>query len=482
MQYTVFCNDGLDDVFNISFWSGNKKNQLAILRYNFGGLEDMSPKNQIDMLRKHGYDGMTVMANFKNALTDLKPFFKYADEHEDFEIYSVFFRYNFNDSEAVKSGWKTIIDKLQGRNTDLWIIFGRPVEGFTPELIERVLRDVVAYAETKNVKVSLYPHHYDVIQTAEEAYKLVTKINAPNLDLAVHSCHEIRSGNGDRIEEVLENVKDKLAHVTIAGSDTIVDYTNAWTVENSTIKPLYRGTYDVSRILKQLANQDYKGAVGFINHLIKENPDMYLPKTREVYNHWLKEINKPKVPSQAYDAPDQCTYHAPSNTWFVSNLGGGISLDRDNYGWITRIDAEGNVIDPVWIGLEEGMHAPSGMTITDTHLYVCDRDGVHEIDIENKKITNFYPTPEGEFINDIAMATNGDLYVSDFFGNRIYKIPAKTKVAEVWLQSDRLETPDGLYMDKDKLIVVSWGVLSEPGTFNTSKFGDILSIDLKTKK
>lgn len=54
----------------------------------------------------------------------------------------------------------------------------------------------------------------------------------------------------------------------------------------------------MSRILKQLANQDYKGAVGFINHLIKENPDMYLPKTREVYNHWLKEINKPKVPSQ----------------------------------------------------------------------------------------------------------------------------------------------------------------------------------------
>ena len=34
----------------------------------------------------------------------------------------------------------------------------------------------------------------------------------------------------------------------------------------------------------------------------------------------------------AYDAPDQAVWHAPSKTWFVSNLGGGISLERDNYG------------------------------------------------------------------------------------------------------------------------------------------------------
>jgi hypothetical protein len=30
--------------------------------------------------------------------------------------------------------------------------------------------------------------------------------------------------------------------------------------------------------------------------------------------------------------------------------------------------------------------------------------------------------------------------------------------------------------------VASWGILSNPGTFDTSKLGDILSVDLKTKK
>ncbi len=189
-----------------------------------------------------------------------------------------------------------------------------------------------------------------------------------------------------------------------------------------------------------------------------------------------------QIDTQVYDAPDQVVWHAPSRTWFVSNLGGGISLDKDNYGWITRTDEKGNIIAPFWIGKEEGMHAPSGMTITNDFLYVVDRDGVYEIDIASQKIASFYPIPDGEFLNDIARSSNGDLYVSDFFGNKIYIIPADSKKPEIWLASDRLEAPDGLYIEQDILIVASWGILSEPGTFNTSKLGDLLSIDLRTKK
>ena len=62
------------------------------------------------------------------------------------------------------------------------------------------------------------------------------------------------------------------------------------------------------------------------------------------------------------------------------------------------------------------MHAPSGMTITDEHLYVVDRDGVYIIDIAKQKVSTFIPINDGSFLNDIARASNGDLYVSDFFG------------------------------------------------------------------
>ncbi|TNJ44895.1 hypothetical protein KFZ70_12575 [Tamlana fucoidanivorans] len=184
---------------------------------------------------------------------------------------------------------------------------------------------------------------------------------------------------------------------------------------------------------------------------------------------------------QVYDAPDQAVWHEKSRTWFVSNLGGGISLEKDANGWVTRTDEFGNVIAPFWIGKEEGMHAPSGMVATKKFLYVVDREGVFEINIKNEKVETFYPIPEGEFLNDVAISESGDLYISDFFGNKIFKIDAVTKKVNIWLESDRLEAPDGLYMEKDKLIVASWGVLLKPSSFETSKLGDLLSIDLETK-
>jgi sugar phosphate isomerase/epimerase len=447
--------------------------------YNFGGLKNLSQTAQVDTLHKIGYDGISLTINNKNdGLVDFSGYMKRVGELNGFEIYSVFFRYNYTDSPEFRDNWRKVIDKISGTDIGFWFIFGRPHKGFNEAHIDSVLRRVVDYAVTKDVIVTLYPHHHDVIPTAYDAIKWVEHIDSPNLNMVVHSCHELRSGNGDRIEEVLKRCKDHLAFVTIAGADEDIDFTNPISIENSSIKPLYRGNYDVKRILVQLKKQNYKGAVGFINHLIREDMGTYLSKSLDVYKGWLDEINTSK-PVEPFDAPDQVTWHAPSKTWFVSNLGGGISLARDGYGWITRLNADGKVINPRWI---DNLDAPSGMVLTDKLLYVCDRDGVYEIDIEQEKINIMYPIKGGEFINDIAMAKNGDLYVSDFFRNTIYKLPKKGRKAEVFVQGDELESPDGLYVEGNELIIASWGVINDTASFGTSKKGEVLSVNLKTKK
>jgi len=448
--------------------------------YNFGGLDKYPIEEQVAMLQRHGYAGMAIDIGSAAKLAEFDRYRTAAEKVDGFKIYTAFYRFNYDEKDGFSRDWVQVVDRLAGTGTDLWLITGKPQDGLTPELLEKEIRAVVDYAATKSLKVTLYPHSKNVIATAEEALVYVEKINRTNFDLAVHTCHEIRAGNAGRIEEVLEKVKGHLGYVTIAGSDNIPSQTNGSEWEYSTLKPLYRGNFDLTRVLKKLRSLDYHGAIGFINHRIAEAPEVYLPLSKSTYVQWIEDLNA--LPSRPFDAPDQCVWHAPSRTWFVSNLGGGISLAKDAYGWITRLDENGNVIEPFWIGLAERMHAPSGMVATDRYLYVCDREGVHQIDIAERKISNFYPIPQGKFINDIAIADNGDLYVSDFFSNRIYRLPQESRVAEVWLETDRLQAPDGLYMDAGKLIVASWGVLSEPGTFNTSKKGDLLKIDLKTKK
>lgn len=449
--------------------------------YNFGGLDKLSIEEQVNKVHNYSYAGMTVDIGNAEKLAHFDRYQAAAKTKQNFKIYSAFYRFSFDEKEGFKKDWMQVVDKLTGTGTDLWLITGEKKAGLTPELLEKEIRSVVDYAASKSLKVTLYPHSKNMIASAEEALVYVEKINSPNLDLAVHTCHELRAGNANRIEEVLEKVKDYLGYVTIAGADNIPNLsTNSGEWESSTLKPLYRGNFDLTRVLRKLRSLDYNGSIGFINHRITETPDSYLPLSKTTYDKWIQDLNA--LPSQPFDAPDQCTWHAPSKSWFVSNLGGGISLEKDSYGWISRLDEKGNVVEPFWIGLNERMHAPSGMIANKKYLFVCDRDGVHQIDIAKRKITNFYPIKEGKFINDIALAKNGDLYVSDFFANRIYLLPHKSRVSEVWLETNRLETPDGLFIDGDKLIVACWGVLSEPGTFNTSKKGDLLKIDLNTKK
>jgi hypothetical protein len=180
-----------------------------------------------------------------------------------------------------------------------------------------------------------------------------------------------------------------------------------------------------------------------------------------------------------YDAPDQAVWDSSSRSWYVSNLGGGISLDRDGYGWIVKLDETGEVIDPRWV---ENLDAPSGMVIAGKLLYLVDRDGLYEIDIATAKIKHLYKVAEPLFLNDVALGPDGELYMSDFSAQRIYRIDPKSKDVEIFIESEDLDTPDGLYVDGNKLIVASWGPIVDPATFATSRRGAVLSVDLKTKK
>ena len=266
--------------------------KFDLVAYNFGSLGKLASLDQIAVLKRTGYKGIILNSETKVDSANLKMLLKELKNDNHFKIHAVMVRYNFSDSLQKREGWKTIIDRITNKRIELWFIFGKKTEGITDSFIEVKLKEVVEYAKAKQVKVILYPHSNCYIASAEEALPFVKKINDPNLKLAVHLCHEIRAGNGARMSKVFENVKQYIGAVTLAGTDSVADFSKPKLMDASTIKPIGQGNFNMANFIEPLRKSGYKGKVGFINFKIEDDPETYLKSSML---EWKKSNNKIKT-------------------------------------------------------------------------------------------------------------------------------------------------------------------------------------------
>ncbi len=263
-----------------------KKERFSLTAYNFGSLGKLVPMQQLTTLHEAGYCGIILNSQTKQDTLNIDTFIVESRKFANFSVHAVMVRYNFDDAQ--RENWKLIVNKIANMHIELWIIFGKKMNGITDRFIEEKLREVVRYSAKKQVKVILYPHSLCYIASAEAALPFVEKINNPNLKLAVHLCHEIRAGNGSRMDAVFENVRKYIGAVTLAGTDSVADFSKPSNMDKSTIKPIGEGNFNMHHFIQPLKKSGYKGNIGFINFKIEENPAEYLNSSIQNWNDLLK--------------------------------------------------------------------------------------------------------------------------------------------------------------------------------------------------
>jgi len=157
--------------------------------------------------------------------------------------------------------------------------------------------------------------------------------------------------------------------------------------------------------------------------------------------------------------PESVVYDKKRDILYVTNY------FNNGKEFISKVKLDGEIETYEWI---TGITQPTGMWIFKDKLYVVDRANLVEIDIDAGKILNKYPVPDAKFINDVAFDASGNAYISDTRGNVIHKF-SNGKI-EVWLEGDEIQSPNGLYLIKDKLLV------------GNSGDGCLKSVDLSNKK
>ncbi len=174
------------------------------------------------------------------------------------------------------------------------------------------------------------------------------------------------------------------------------------------------------------------------------------------------------------DAPESVLYDNQHDVVFLSNVHGAPD-DKDGKGYISVLSLTGEIKNKHWVS---GLNAPKGLGRYKHLLYVADIDRLIQININNGRIERRYYSANAKFLNDVIVASNGDVYVSDMVTNTIYRLA--NDEFTIWLQSDELENPNGLYIEDNHIIVGSWGKMTDG--FNTEVPGHLKSVSINDKQ
>ncbi len=181
------------------------------------------------------------------------------------------------------------------------------------------------------------------------------------------------------------------------------------------------------------------------------------PKPLKLVKAWETDTTLRVPESVLYDGNDGL---------YVANIDGK-SDALDGSGFISKVSLDGTVTNLRWTS---GLNAPKGMGLYKNRLYVTDVYRLVVINTETGQAEKTYDAvkQEGAFLNDVTVAKDGTVYVSDSRADKIYRL--KDDKWEVWMEGEQLDKPNGLLaVGKDKLMV------------GATKKGELRALNINTK-
>lgn len=186
-----------------------------------------------------------------------------------------------------------------------------------------------------------------------------------------------------------------------------------------------------------------------------------------------------------FAAPESAYYDAGSKFVFVSSINGQI-LDKDGNGFISKLTPGGTVVSAKWV---TGLNGPKGLRSVGGTLWVSDIDEIVGIDIRRGTVTSRVKVDGAQFLNDLATAPDGTVYVSDSNQSRIYMV--KDGTSSVFVEgAEAVEQPNGLLVDRGRLILGTIGpapqgrgapAAGQGRGRGAAPSGHLIAFDLKTK-
>lgn len=272
---------------------------LGVFNFDFARL-GANEVSQISKLRSIGYRGLVLNLTNPKALETLKQY-QSAIGNQPFKVYAGYVAIDFSKNMGAQNAHiDRVIKHLKRSDARLWVILRvRGGKKVTRKQIVDFLRATAKRAKAGGVELVIYPHfsggnplNVCLIESAEDAIPYVKEVGSDNLFISLHLCHEIKAGNGDRLNDVASKVKPWLRLPSINGAD--VDSVNEQQGWKRGIQPLTEGDYDPLQLLKALHSIGYEGPVILHTWGLQEAAADHHQTSFERFQELLDELGRDK--------------------------------------------------------------------------------------------------------------------------------------------------------------------------------------------
>jgi len=214
-------------------------------------------KQQVDMLKELGYDGIGV--GFKDC-KELPKMLEELDKN-GLRLFAVYLGANIDPGEQkYEPKLKEALKILKGRNTILWLFVRskkyKPSSPAGDARAAEIIREIADMAAEHRVRVALYPHYRFWVERVEDAVRVAKKVNRKNVGVTFNLCHWLRVEDQKNMKSLIKSAMPHLFVVSINGADSGGE---DW---KQLIQTLDRGSFDTSRFLRTLEDCGYTGPIG----------------------------------------------------------------------------------------------------------------------------------------------------------------------------------------------------------------------------
>ena len=244
--------------------------------------------DQLDIISNIGYNGLALNFTHPAGLTSWNT---YHTARPDTKLIAGFMTMWLDDPDAIDSTHSTqVFQTLAAENAHFWCIFRRARGAGSNDLsgLQSLVDRVARRAATFGLDLIIYPHDIDsifAIETLEEAMVYATASAESNIKVSAHLCHEIRAGNGHRLEEVLRAAGNRLSLVTICGANVAYSPNNLdW---SDSIQPLASGDFDARLMVDALERVGYRGPVILHTFGLADDAPAHFQASYNLWQSWM---------------------------------------------------------------------------------------------------------------------------------------------------------------------------------------------------